>query len=170
VIIGEAKNEKDIIIQQESTLDGEGIVADFGRGGKAQAQHTQNDKIEKWSKTLGSEEIIPNIATPLLGQTESPTSSFDMDLSPGRTRPRLSNPWSFSFLTLTTTMIATILTTTIIQAFLTRQLDPKGCAMSYMRPSFTKFEDFDTEHTRFASKYSLYLYRESGVDEDTRVC
>jgi len=67
-------------------------------------------------------------------------------------------------------MIATILTTTIIQAFLTRQLDPKGCAMSYMRPSFTKFEDFDTEHTRFASKYSLYLYRESGVDEDTRVC
>jgi pimeloyl-ACP methyl ester carboxylesterase len=38
-----------------------------------------------------------------------------------------------------------------------------------MRPAFTRFSDFDTEHTRFASKYSLYLYREGGVDEDTRV-
>jgi pimeloyl-ACP methyl ester carboxylesterase len=38
-----------------------------------------------------------------------------------------------------------------------------------MRPAFTRFSDFDTEHTRFASKYSLYLYREAGVDEDTRV-
>ena len=41
--------------------------------------------------------------------------------------------------------------------------------MSYMMPTFTRFSDFDTEHTRFASKYSLYLYRERGVDEDTRV-
>ena len=37
-----------------------------------------------------------------------------------------------------------------------------------MRPAYAKFSDFDTEHTRFASKYSLYLYREGGVDEDTR--
>jgi len=29
-----------------------------------------------------------------------------------------------------------------------------------MRPSFAKLTDFDTEHTRFASKYSVYLYRE----------
>lgn len=41
--------------------------------------------------------------------------------------------------------------------------------MSYMRPYFAKYSDFDTEHTRFATKYSLYLYREGGVDEDTRV-
>lgn len=38
-----------------------------------------------------------------------------------------------------------------------------------MRPAFAKFSDFDTEHTRFASKYSLYLYREGGIDEDTMV-
>lgn len=41
--------------------------------------------------------------------------------------------------------------------------------MSYMRPYFAKYDDFDTEHTRFATKYSLYLYREGGVDEDIRV-
>lgn len=36
--------------------------------------------------------------------------------------------------------------------------------MSYMRPSYIHFSEFDTEHTRFASKYSLYLYREQGID------
>jgi glycosylphosphatidylinositol deacylase len=41
--------------------------------------------------------------------------------------------------------------------------------MSYMRPSFAKLTDFDTEHTRFASKYSIYLYREGLIDEDTKV-
>ncbi|KAI9807690.1 MAG: GPI inositol deacylase [Sarcosagium campestre] len=41
--------------------------------------------------------------------------------------------------------------------------------MSRMAPAFAKLSDFDTEHTRFASKYSTYLYREAGVDEDTKV-
>lgn len=42
--------------------------------------------------------------------------------------------------------------------------------MSYMRPSYARLNDFDTEHTRFASKYSLYLYREQGImDHDTKV-
>ena len=34
---------------------------------------------------------------------------------------------------------------------------------------FIKFADFDTEHTRFASKYSLHIYREGGFDEDPKV-
>ena len=41
--------------------------------------------------------------------------------------------------------------------------------MYYSRSIFTQFADFDTEHTRFASKYSLYLYREGGFDEDPEV-
>jgi GPI inositol-deacylase len=41
--------------------------------------------------------------------------------------------------------------------------------MSYMASSFVRFDNFDTEHTRFASKYTLHLYRELGVDEDPRV-
>jgi glycosylphosphatidylinositol deacylase len=57
----------------------------------------------------------------------------------------------------------------IFYSFTTRQLDSKGCRMSYMRPAFAKLKDFDTEHTRFASKYSVYLYREATVDEDTKV-
>lgn len=84
-------------------------------------------------------------------------------------RARLRSPWSCSPVTLSCSTIALLLLFVIVQSFLSRQLDPKGCAMSYMRAAFAKFTDFDTEHTRFASKYSLYLYREGGIDEDTRV-
>lgn len=100
-----------------------------------------------------------------------PKTASPADMSPAshRRRARLRSPWSCSFLTLFAAFLAAIFALTIARSFLTRQLDPKGCAMSYMRPSWAKFPDFDTEHTRFASKYSLYLYREAGIDEDTRV-
>lgn len=84
-------------------------------------------------------------------------------------RARLRSPWACSPVTLSCSAMALLLLFVIVQSFLSRQLDPKGCAMSYMRAAFAKFTDFDTEHTRFASKYSLYLYREGGIDEDTRV-
>ena len=41
--------------------------------------------------------------------------------------------------------------------------------MSYMRPSYVRFHEFDTEHTRFATKYGLYLYREHGVDDESKL-
>lgn len=84
-------------------------------------------------------------------------------------RARFRSPWSCSLLTLVTTTVASLCLITILHSFVSRQLDTKGCRMSYMRPSFAKLSDFDTEHTRFASKYSVYLYREGMVDEDTKV-
>ncbi|KAF2684030.1 GPI inositol-deacylase-like protein [Lentithecium fluviatile CBS 122367] len=86
-----------------------------------------------------------------------------------RRRARLRNPWAFSWHTLAATFLGFTFLLLMAQSFLTRQLDTKGCEMSYMRPAYHKFENFDTEHTRFASKYSLYLYREGGIDEDIRV-
>ena len=86
-----------------------------------------------------------------------------------RSRGPLRSPWRCSLLTLAASACSILLLLAIVHSFLTRQLDPKGCSMSYMRPMFARYPDFDTEHTRFASKYSLYLYREGGVDEDTRV-
>ncbi|EME86366.1 uncharacterized protein MYCFIDRAFT_45451 [Pseudocercospora fijiensis CIRAD86] len=82
---------------------------------------------------------------------------------------RLRSPWRCSFLTLATSISAIVILLTVIHSFLNRQQDPKGCAMSYMRPRFDPFPDFDTEHTRFASKYSLYLYREGGIDNGSKV-
>jgi glycosylphosphatidylinositol deacylase len=98
------------------------------------------------------------------------TTDFSMRSQPISTqRTRRHPPWTTSPLILVATTIAALLSFTIIRAFLTRQKDPDGCQMSYMRAGYVAYPDFDTEHTRFASKYSLYLYREAGIDDDTRV-
>lgn len=57
----------------------------------------------------------------------------------------------------------------IVGSFMKHPSDLKGCRMSYMRPSYIRFSEFDTEHTRFATKYSLYLYREQGIDDEKAV-
>lgn len=86
------------------------------------------------------------------------------------TRARSCNPWSCSLLTLLCSAFAVIALATIGYSFTSRDFDnPKGCRMSYMRATFVLFREFDTEYTRSASKYSLYLYREGGIDEDPRV-
>jgi len=85
-------------------------------------------------------------------------------------RPRLRNPWAITLTTLVTSVLGIGFLIAVLHSSVTRQLDPKGCRMSYMRPSYARLDDFDTEHTRFASKYSLYLYREQGIDHGTKVC
>ena len=82
---------------------------------------------------------------------------------------RPKSPWACSVPLLAATGMAFILMLIIIHAFVTRQLDPKGCGMCWSRPIYFHFKDFDTEHTRFASKYSLYMIKEGGIDEDARV-
>lgn len=84
-------------------------------------------------------------------------------------RARRRNPWACSPYTIAVTLLGLGTFALMIQSFLTRQMDRKGCVMSYMRPAYLKFDDFDTEHTRFANKYALYLYREGGIDDDSRV-
>ena len=84
-------------------------------------------------------------------------------------RSQARNPWSCSWVAVGATLTAVVLLLSIIHAFLTRQLDSKGCDMCWSRPIYFKFSDFDTEHTRFASKYHLYLHREVGFDEDPMV-
>lgn len=98
--------------------------------------------------------------------------SHDVDRMPEPRNWRLSrarSPWSCSLLIIGTALSALLLLFSIIHAFLTRQLDSKGCDMCWSRPLYYKFSDFDTEHTRFASKYHLYLHREGGFDEDFKV-
>lgn len=86
-----------------------------------------------------------------------------------RRRAQWRNPWPCSLLTAAVTALAAFILVSMSRSFLTRQLDPKGADMSGMRPAYVHYTDFDTEHTRFATKYSLYLYREGQIDEDTRV-
>lgn len=42
--------------------------------------------------------------------------------------------------------------------------DSPGCRQVYMSPSYARLKALDESHTRLASKYSLYLYREQGQD------
>ncbi|KAI1095954.1 PGAP1-domain-containing protein [Rostrohypoxylon terebratum] len=79
------------------------------------------------------------------------------------------NPWATSFLTLFISTLGISLLFTVLYSAVTLHCDPKGCRMSWMSPSYAKFSDFDTEHTRFATKYSLYLYREQGFDNSPKI-
>ena len=79
-------------------------------------------------------------------------------------RTKFKSPWSCSPLTIATTGLAVFFLLSVVQSFLSRQIDAQGCVMSTMSPTYIKMSGFDTEHSRFATKYSLYLYREEGVD------
>lgn len=124
-------------------------------------------KIGSWTKSATARQSLDK--APLDQNPEDEQNKEVMAELHKKQRARLRSPWSCSPLTFVSTAVSFLVLFVIVQSFLSRQLDPKGCAMSYMRAAFAKFSDFDTEHTRFASKYSLYLYREGGIDEDTRV-
>ena len=83
---------------------------------------------------------------------------------------RARGPWSFSKLTLIISVVGSLLLLTILHAFTTRQTDPSGCIVPWTRPTYIAFKDFDTEHTRFATKYHLYMLRDGSYDEDPKVC
>lgn len=100
----------------------------------------------------------------------APAPDFDKMSEPrGWRRSRARSPWACSLPTIGATALSALVLLLIVHAFLTRQLDPKGCDMCWSRPIYINFSDFDTEHTRFACKYNLYLYREVGFDEDPKV-
>lgn len=80
---------------------------------------------------------------------------------------RAQNFWRWRPLTLITSAVALLAFTAIVHSALYLQVDPHGCVMSRMSPTYIELKGFDTEHSRFAAKYSLYLYREEGVDEYT---
>ncbi|CAG7942408.1 unnamed protein product [Penicillium olsonii] len=81
---------------------------------------------------------------------------------------RLRSPWSCSILTALTTCVAVVVLISIVQSFVGRQVGGDGCGVPMMSPTFIRMLEFDTEHTRFASKYNLFVYREEGVDPYTQ--
>ncbi|KAF8517867.1 PGAP1-like protein-domain-containing protein [Gautieria morchelliformis] len=59
----------------------------------------------------------------------------------------------------TVTLLATFYTSTTQSPHL---LSPQGCRMSWMSPSYILQPNFNSSWTRFARRYSLWLYREEG--------
>lgn len=83
-----------------------------------------------------------------------------MELQP---RGKIRNRRSFLFVLALLGCCLSILTAYLA----TRKLngsDSPGCRLVYMGPSFARIRSFDESHTKFASKYSLYLYREQNQD------
>jgi hypothetical protein len=67
------------------------------------------------------------------------------------------------------TSFSFVLLLAVLGSFLYAPRDPKQCAMSYSRPEFIKQLALDTSWSRLAGKYSLYLYREGGIDMSKQV-
>lgn len=76
----------------------------------------------------------------------------------------MRSPWVFSIMTLSTALAGLLAFLVIMHSFVHRPLGADGCDVPFMSPTYLKMIGFDAEHTRFASKYNLYLYREEGVD------
>lgn len=113
----------------------------------------------------------PNDDTKSAAMIPLASQRLSMESSPEAQRfrqSRLRSPWSCSLLTLFATFLATVALSCILHSFATREVGADGCDVPVMSPTFIKMLGFDTEHTRFASKYNLYLYREEGVDPYTQ--
>ncbi|EGX94661.1 GPI inositol-deacylase [Cordyceps militaris CM01] len=134
-----------------------------------------------WNHALpsnGNGHASPKLITPSPPISQSPTlpaTSSGMGhpkpSPPGRHRShaRRFGTWSISIFALVTAALGLLLLAAIVHSLVRRQQDAKGCRMSYMRPSYIHFREFDTEHTRFATKYSLHLYREQGLDDEAKL-
>lgn len=98
-----------------------------------------------------------------LDATPTPTKE-NMEDTRNYKSPRLRSAWLCSLPMLGVTLLSAFVLWSTITSFRGRQCDTIGCNMPRMSPVYIREKDFDTEHTRFASKYSLYLYREHNVD------
>ncbi|ORY86096.1 PGAP1-like protein-domain-containing protein [Protomyces lactucae-debilis] len=63
------------------------------------------------------------------------------------------------------TCLSTVFLLLVGYSFKMRQQDVKACRMCYMYPSYERLKGFDLEHTRLASKYALYKYRDTEYDQ-----
>ena len=142
------------------------------------SRHSDTLDRRKVEKPIASAHFLPNASTVLGLRHHAPeqvlvasqTDGIKMLEVRGRRQTRIQSPWSCSLLTLSVTALSLVLLFSVIHSFLTRQVDSKGCDMCYTREIiYFEFADFDTEHTRFATKYSLHLIREEGFDEDPKV-
>ncbi|KAL8889695.1 MAG: hypothetical protein Q9215_003049 [Flavoplaca cf. flavocitrina] len=141
-------------------------------------RHSDTLDRRKVEKALAPIQLTPDTCRPSTKSSHSPKKSESLPagqiedkMLDARARRTLClrSPWSCSFLIVAATLSALILMLYILHSFTASQLDSKGCDMYYTRSMFYHFADFDTEHTRFGSKYSLHLYREIGFDEDPKV-
>lgn len=141
------------------------VAKDYGQRRESESPEITRNLDSKTNCSL--QDPIPNgssVMIPLHSQrlaVDNSSKAYKLRWS------RVRNSWSCSLSTIATTVLALLTLLAIIHSYATRQVDITGCVVPLMNPAFIKLPGFDNEHTRFASKYALYLYRENGVDEYT---
>jgi hypothetical protein len=96
-------------------------------------------------------------------------SSTPRKLSASLSRRNASASLSFSYPMIIIGVLTIILVGMIMDSFFNRQKDFKGCHVSRMYPWFIKHDNFDSEQSKFAGKYGLYLYRDRVYDSNDQV-
>ncbi|KAJ1724858.1 GPI inositol deacylase [Coemansia erecta] len=101
--------------------------------------------------------------SPLLG------SCADTDAEQGRGGRRGKSSTLLALIRAHSPLLALLLFTVTFglltaRSYFSAQPDTPSCVMSYSRPRFVELTQFDSNWTRFATKYRLYLYREGGYD------
>ncbi|KAJ5495472.1 GPI inositol-deacylase [Penicillium diatomitis] len=157
--VTESSNEK-----SHSNIARHGTSFDLRRDNGHSTPRSRNSSVWRNPATQLSTDVktMPPPGSPRLPMEAS---------SPESRRARqssLRSPWSLSILTALTTLCALAFLASIVSSFATRQQGEAGCGVPMMSPTFIRMLEFDTEHTRFASKYNLFLYREEGVDPYTQ--
>ncbi|RPA94491.1 PGAP1-domain-containing protein [Choiromyces venosus 120613-1] len=155
-------------ITAEESEDSESLSVDgHGEGQLAAANKSRSPGGEKEKVDSPSAKGLwnpPRDREPLDATTPPTLPKEKMEDTRNFRRPRLRSAWLCSLSTLGVTFLSAFVLWTTIRSFRERQCDIKGCRMPQMSPVYIREKDFDTEHTRFASKYNLYLYREHNVD------
>lgn len=170
--------------KSRSQIAKRGTSFDLRRDNGASTPRSRNSGL--WRTPSSSSTSSTTAMATASTETKSSSASFLMPLASQRlpmgTSPessrfrssRLRSPWTCSILTALTTLVASVFLFFIVRSFSARQAGEDGCGIPVMSPTFLHMVGFDTEHTRFASKYNLYLYREEGVDfynqENLGVC
>ncbi|KAF9929779.1 GPI inositol deacylase [Linnemannia zychae] len=115
-----------------------------------QQAHSKNDKDISSSTFASSDSQTPSHAI------STGTSSTD---APYQTATYGCSVWLTSILVLSAIVLGCV-----IHSSFNFQLDPKGCMMTYMQPSYYRILGMDATITRFAGKYNLLLYRDEYDD------
>lgn len=117
----------------------------------------------KWTPSPPHSTDFPLAVPPAVSPDSTLTKETMEDVRNYR-RPRLRSSWACAWLTFAVTLLSALGLWSIVRSFQERQCDIKGCKMTTGYPTYLHLKEFDTEHTRFASKYGLYLYREGYID------
>lgn len=169
-----ALNSLDSSEKQRPEVARTGTSFDIRRDGGSSTPRSRNSST--WRTPTPSAQGSPDRE---IGSGMMPLTSqrLPMEASPDGQRllhSRRRNPWLCSILTAVTTLFALVFLLSTLRSFAARQVGSNGCGIPMMSPTFIRLLGFDTEHTRFASKYNLFLYREEGVDpydqENIGVC